>query len=66
MIEMEVRVDNNVDLCRIAVERGEARADLLARPETEREQAGDPRPDACLGIELAVSNSARPFGCSIR
>src|SRR5439155_20632952 len=47
-------VDDDVDLCRIAVDRLQPRADFLARPVVEGEQAGGARPDPCGRIALAV------------
>ncbi len=54
MVEMEMRVDDQVDLGRVAADRFEPRADLLARPVIEREQTGDARADARRRVVSAI------------
>jgi hypothetical protein len=71
MIEMEVRVDDEVDLVVISVNRFEACADLLAGPKADTKQPGKPRAEPSSRVELAIGvqpwvERARPFGCSIR
>jgi hypothetical protein len=71
MIEMEVRVDDEVDLAGISLNRFEACADLLAGPKADTKQPGKPRAEPSSRVELAIGvqpcvESARPFGCSIR
>ena len=72
MVEMEMRVDDQVDLRRVAADRFEPGADFLAGLEVEAEQAGEARPEPAGGVVLAIGVHARcrtaplPFGCSIR
>jgi hypothetical protein len=54
MVEMKMRVDDEVDLAGIAVDCFEARADLLARPEPDPEQCGKPRTESPDGVALAI------------
>ncbi len=44
MVEVEMRNDDEVDPLRVAADRAEARADLLARPIVEPEQLGQAGP----------------------
>jgi hypothetical protein len=67
MVEMKMRVDDDIDLCRISVDRFESRADIFARPEGEREQTGDARSDSRGGVVLAIGMQSGveedpPFG----
>jgi hypothetical protein len=54
MIEMEMRVDDEVDLRRVALDRRQPRADLLAGMEIELEQPGDARADPSRRVVLAI------------
>jgi hypothetical protein len=54
MIEMKMRVDDEVDLAGIAVDRLEARAHLLAGPKTDAEQPGEPWAEPPGGVVLAI------------
>src|SRR5271156_3775419 len=54
MIEMEMRVDDDVDLGRIAADRMQPGADFFARPVVEREHAGDAGADPSGGVVLAI------------
>src|ERR1700756_1138905 len=45
MVEMEMRVHQNIDLCGVPADRDEVRGDLLAGPIIELEQSGDARAD---------------------
>ena len=54
MVEMEMRVDDDIDLCRIAADRLQPRADFLARPIVEREQTRCARTDPPSRVLLAV------------
>ena len=54
MIEMRMRVDDDVDLGRIAADRFQPGADFLARPVIEREQTGDAEADPTGGVVLAI------------
>jgi hypothetical protein len=71
MVEMEMRVDQEVDLCRVAADRHQARADLFARAIVELEQSRDARADPhrrivlAVGVHAAVEQS-EALGCSIR
>jgi len=58
MIEMELRVDDEVDLRRVAAERFNTRADLLARVIIEIEEAREARAEPRRGIVLAVGMHA--------
>src|SRR5207244_1260934 len=59
MVEMEMRVDNDVDPRRIAADRLQPCADLLTRSEVEREQGGSARADLRGRVVLAVRMHAR-------
>src|SRR6266436_7317159 len=54
MVEMEMRVDDDIDLRRIAVDRLQPGADFLARPIVEREQIRRARSDPPGRVVLAV------------
>ena len=54
MVEVEMRVDDDIDLRRIAVDRLQPRADFLARPIVEREQIRRARSDPPGRVVLAV------------
>src|SRR5260370_11214908 len=54
MVEMEMRVDDQIDPCRVAPERRQPRADLLARLVVELEQAAQTRPEPRRRIVLAI------------
>lgn len=54
MVEMEMRVDDEVDPRRVAAKRDEAGADLLAGMIVEGEEAGDAIADPGGGIVLAI------------
>ena len=54
MIEMEMRVDDDFDLGRIAADRFQPGADFLPRPVIEREQTGDAGADPTGGVVLAI------------
>src|SRR5205823_1175288 len=58
MVEMEMRVDDQVDFFGVAVERRQSRADLLAGVIVELEQAGQARPEPRRRIVVCISNSA--------
>jgi hypothetical protein len=65
-----MRIDDDIHARRIAADRFEPRADLLARIKADPEQRGEAGAEATLRIMPAsgrssVSNNA-PFGCSIR
>jgi len=64
MIEMKMRIDDEIDLAGISVDRFEACADFFARlkadPEKSREALAEPSSGS------PVSNNAVPLGCSIR
>jgi hypothetical protein len=67
VVEVKMRIDDDVDPRWVAVDRFEPRADFLARPEVEREEAGGPLPDAPGGVVLAVwmhpsVKEGRPLG----
>ena len=71
VIEMEMRVDDEVDLARISVHRFEPGADFLAGLKAERNSPASREPSRPAGSDWQsgcspVSNSASPFGCSIR
>src|SRR5215469_16223611 len=71
MIEMKMRVDDEVDLAGIAVDRFEPRADFFAGPKADTEKAGEPLTEPCSGIVLAIGvqpgvEECQSFGCSIR
>src|SRR5437879_2492318 len=60
-----------IDLAGISVHRFELCAHLLAGVKADTKQPGKPRAEPSSWVVLAigvqpVSNSARPFGCSIR
>jgi hypothetical protein len=54
MIEMEVRVDNDVDLAGISVNRFEPGADLLAGLKADTEEPGESRAQPSSGVGLAI------------
>jgi hypothetical protein len=54
MIEMEMRVDDEVDLGGIAVDRFQPCADLLTGLEVDTEQPGEPRAEPPSGVVLAI------------
>jgi len=54
MIEMEMRVDDEVDLAGIAVDRFESRADLLTGLEVDTKQPGEPCAEPPGGVALAI------------
>src|SRR5436305_6660151 len=60
---MEVRVDDEVDLGRNAVDRFETGADLLARVKIEFEQRGGARADAAGSVVLAIGMHAGVEQC---
>src|SRR5438105_884412 len=53
MVEVKMRVDDDVDPRRVAADRLEPRADLLAWTVVEREQADEPLSEARGGVALA-------------
>ena len=54
MVEMEMRIDDEVDLGRIAADRFQPGADFLAWPVVECEQTGDAGADPTGGVVLAI------------
>ena len=54
MIEMEVRVDDEVDLAGIPVNRFEPGADLLAGLKGDTKQPGESRAEPTSRVELAI------------
>jgi len=71
MIEMEMRVDDEIDRLGIAAEGAQPRRDVLARMIIEAEEPGDALPTRPLGScwqsgWMPVSKSAVPLGCSMR
>ena len=54
MIEMEMRVDDQVDLGGIAVDRFQPCADLLTGLEVDTEQPGEPRAEPRSVVVLAI------------
>src|SRR5438477_9708455 len=54
VIEMEMRVDDEVDLAGISVNRFEPGADLLARLKADTKQPGEPRAEPSSGDGLAI------------
>jgi len=54
MIEVKMRVDDDIDLGRIAVDRFEPGANFFARPEGERKEPGDARSNPRRGVGLAI------------
>jgi hypothetical protein len=54
MIEMEMRVDNQVDFRRVAAERGQPRGDVLSLMVVELEQPGDALADPRRRVALAI------------
>jgi hypothetical protein len=54
MVEMKMRVDDEVDLTGIAVDRFNPRADLLARLKADPEQPGEPSAEPPGGVVLAI------------
>jgi hypothetical protein len=71
MVEMEMRVDHQVDARRVPVDRFEPGADLLARLKVDPEQPGEARAQPPGRVMLAIGvqpgiEHARPLGCSIR
>ncbi len=43
VVEVKMRIDDEVDLAGIAVDRFKPRAHVLAKPKTDAEQPGEPR-----------------------
>jgi hypothetical protein len=54
MVEVKMRIDDDVDPRRIAVDRFEPRTDFLARTVVEREEIGEPLAEAPGRVVLAV------------
>jgi hypothetical protein len=66
MVEMEMRVDQQIDFAGIVAERLQSSTDLLAGMVVEREQAGEARPETAGRVVLTVRMHAgveqgRPF-----
>ena len=71
MIEMEVRVDDEVDLAGISVNRFEPGADLLTGLKADTKQPGESRAEPSSGVGLAIGmqpcvEQCPAVGCSIR
>jgi hypothetical protein len=58
MVEMEMRVDDEVDARRVAADRLEPGADLLARTKADLEEAGEPSPEPPDRVTLAIGMEA--------
>src|SRR6185437_14449444 len=54
MIEMKVRIDDDIDLAGISVDRFEACADLLAGVKADPEKPGKPGAEPSSGVVLAI------------
>jgi hypothetical protein len=54
MIEMKMRVDDQVDLAGISVNRFEPRTDFFARLKADTEKPGEPRAKSSSGVVLAI------------
>ena len=54
MIEMKMRVDDEVDLAGISVDRFEPRTDFFARLKADAEKPREPRAEPSSGVVLAV------------
>src|SRR6516162_3774863 len=54
MVKMKMRVDDDVDLCRIAVDRFEPGANFLTRSVVKRKEAGHARSDPRGRVVLAI------------
>jgi hypothetical protein len=70
MVEIEIRIDNNIDPRRVAADRCEPRSDPLARSKADREQGASPQPRPPSGSRRQsgwgpVSNRTRPLGVAI-
>ena len=63
MIKMEMRIDDEVDLRRVAAERFNTRADLLARVIIEIEEAREARAEPRRGVALAIRMHAGVEQC---
>src|SRR5579863_6756324 len=58
MVEMEMRVDDEIDLAGVAVDRLQPGADLLAGPETDAKQPHQPLAETAGRIVLAIDMEA--------
>jgi hypothetical protein len=54
MIEMKMRVDDEVDLAGISVNRFEPRTDFFPRLKADTEQPGEPRAKSSSGVVLTI------------
>jgi hypothetical protein len=54
MIEMKIRVDDEVDLAGISVNRSEPRAGFFPRLKADTEKPGEPRAKSSSGVVLAI------------
>src|ERR1700686_2525452 len=66
MVEMKMRVDDEVDLAGITADRFAPRTDLLARLEADPEQPGEPRAESpgrgvlAIGVQPGVEQRPAP------
>ena len=54
MVEVEMRIDDQIDMCRVPVDRFETGADLLAGLEADPEQPGEARAQPPDRVMLAI------------
>ena len=54
MVEMKMRIDDEIDALRVTADRFQARADIFALAEIEAEELGERWSDARCRIPLAV------------
>ena len=71
MIEMEMRVDDEINFAGISLNRFEPGADLLTGLKADTKQPGKPRAEPSGGVVPAIGMQAGveqcpTFGCSIR